>query len=119
MVNEDTVALWALGHLGVSYHSIDISADTSAHVKVINRHIQNSLNVFLAYHEWQDYRSFESLSKVNLKPTGTDWDADTAYSADDYALFNGALYKRLVTGTTAGDPLRDTTNWQLVRLEQP
>ena len=42
------------------------------------------------------------------------WSAGTAYLANDAVGYNGASYFRLISGTTAGLPNVDTTNWALL-----
>jgi hypothetical protein len=42
------------------------------------------------------------------------WSAGTAYLKDDAVGYNGASYFRLISGTTAGLPNVDTTNWALL-----
>lgn len=42
------------------------------------------------------------------------WSASTAYAVNDAVTYLGASYRRLVAGTTAGDPRSDATNWAVV-----
>jgi hypothetical protein len=41
------------------------------------------------------------------------WEAATAYDLDDLATYNGATYRRIVAGTSAGFPPVDGTNWEV------
>ncbi|MDD9803153.1 MAG: hypothetical protein OXU53_11475 [Deltaproteobacteria bacterium] len=44
----------------------------------------------------------------------TPWDPARGYAAFDLASYLGVIYHRLVAGTTSGNPLADTTNWEPV-----
>lgn len=47
-----------------------------------------------------------------VTPRGA-WSAVTAYAVDDLATYLGSTYRRLVAGTTAGNPPGDATNWEM------
>lgn len=53
----------------------------------------------------------------NTGPAGVtargSWSAVTAYAVNDIVLYAGSQYRRLIAGTTAGNPIADTTNWTL------
>lgn len=42
------------------------------------------------------------------------WSSTTAYVVNDTVTYNGSSYRRIVSGTTAGLPSTDTTNWELM-----
>ncbi len=42
------------------------------------------------------------------------WNAATAYDVNDVVTYLGASYRRKVAGTTAGDPVADTANWETI-----
>jgi hypothetical protein len=47
------------------------------------------------------------------------WAAATAYQVNDAVTYQGASYRRIVAGTTAGNPKDDTGNWELLAGEAP
>lgn len=41
------------------------------------------------------------------------WSAGTAYAYNDLVTYQGAQWRRIVAGTSAGNPATDTTNWAI------
>jgi hypothetical protein len=45
------------------------------------------------------------------------WNAGTTYAVNDGVTYGGGSFRRIVAGTTATNPLADTTNWTYVALK--
>lgn len=81
MLNKNSVALLALGHLGATSHIIDLDTDNTTTAKVINRHLQTSLETAVEAFEWAFLNKEQALTLITSNPT-TQWGFEYSYPSD-------------------------------------